>query len=160
MRNFGKFEVFFGKLEKNPISSWKFGIFFSNSHYSGGHFFEIFFLSETSHTWSLGQINFPNFGTFEIFLRKLEKNSQNFRKIGIFFFKIPLLRRSFFRDFFFVWNFAHLIFRTNKFSEFWNIWDFFKKIRKNSQNFRKIGIFFWKKSFSDFAENWLRCKSE
>ena len=87
--------------------------------------------------------NFAEFWKIRGFFWKIRKKSDFKLKNWDFFFKIPLLRRSFFRDFFFVWNFAHLIFRTNKFSEFWNIWDFFKKIRKKFTKFSKNRDFFF-----------------
>ena len=101
-----------------------------------------------------------NFGKFELFSGKLEKNSTWSWKIGKileFFFKFPLLGRPFFSKKKCLWfcsKFAQMKFRPNKFSEFWNIRDFFWKVRKKSdfkfeilQNFKlEIGF------FSDFAK--------
>ena len=76
------FAVFFGKLEKIQTWSLKIGNFGSNSHYSRGHFFEKIKTSETSHTGISGQINLRNFGTFEIFFEKVEKNPISSLKFG------------------------------------------------------------------------------
>ena len=89
--------------------------------------------------WGSRYINVWNFRVFCRFFWKIWKNSDLKFENRNFFFKFPLLQRSFFREFFFVWNFAHLNFRTNKFSEFWNIWDFFKKFWKKS----KLSKNFW-----------------
>jgi len=72
------------------------------------------------------------FSSFLPFFWKIRKNSDRKFENRKFLFKFPLLQRSFFREFFFPWNFAHLNFRTIKFAEFWNIGDFFCKIWKKS----------------------------
>ena len=97
--------------------------------------------AQNSLRWSSQQINFPNFGIF---------------------FQIPTTREAFFSKKKCLWfcsKFAQMKFRPNKFSEFWNIRDFFGKLEKNPIPSWKIGIFFSKKSFSKFAENWLRWSS-
>ena len=89
---FSSFLLFFWKIRKK--SDFKFeigkkiqGIFL--------YFFEIFFFSETSHTWISEQINLRNFGTFEIFFAKSEKNPISSLK----FWKISNLKSHYFQLF-------------------------------------------------------------
>ena len=63
-------------------------------------FFRDFFLSETSHTWTSGQINFRNFGKFDVFLENLKKIRFQVEKLG-FFFQIPTTQEVIFSRFFF-----------------------------------------------------------
>ena len=83
-------------------------------------------------TWGSRYINVRNFRVFCRFFWKIRKNSDLKFENRKFWFKFPLLQRSFFWKNKNFWNFAHWYFRTNKFAEFWNIWDFFWKSWKKS----------------------------
>ena len=150
MWNFRVFCHSFWKIRKN--SDLKFenrNFFFKFPLLRRSFFRDFFFFPETSHTWISGQLNLQNFGTFEIFSAKSEKNpisSLKFCKISNFksnFFQILQKKSQIFQ------NSANLIvlkFKCAKFQEK-------KNSRKN--DLRSSGNLKKKFRFSNFRSEFF-----